>query len=614
MTRKPNFWKFILGVAALAAFFIGTLAVTRAPRTNAAKASESPRTSLSRTGKAGLSNLAIPTAAPNPAAVTDAFELDGNATEDASPLDDWATLDAGGGSAIAKTVGTAPSQVAIADPQGDTIFTTGGSKDDLDIPSWRNSSGNVPPKDEITNAYAALYNVSGESILVFGADRFAQSGASQIGFWFFQNDVHPDTATGLFSGVHQNGDVLILSDFTVGGSITTIRVFAWHSPGGSINGTLDQIGVGADCHSGASPNFCGEVNQVATASPWAYTPKSGPSGTFPIGAFYEGGVNLTALGIGQNVCFAAFLAETRSSPSVDATLKDFVSGSFPQKPTVSGTGTTLTCSNPTGQISATSNNPNATFSWTGPGGFTATGTPVTVSVAGTYTVIASSQGGCPSDPFDVTVGEDKTAPNADAGPDKLLTCSITSVQLAGSSATTGATPHWVASNGGNIVSGADTFTPTVNAAGTYTLTVTNNVNGCTNIASADVTQDTTPPSLTIEKKSANETANPQSVGLGFVGSAPSGVSFQWQSCVANCGVDASWSDITGATLSTLTFSNFALDTAESITFTIASGNGAGTYNAQLFVVQLRVHGTNTSNGCSANSNAVTVKKALAVDP
>jgi len=68
------------------------------------------------------------------------------------------------------------------------------------------------------------------------------------------------------------------------------------------------------------------------------------------------------------------------------------------------------------------------------------------------------------------------------------------------------------------------------------------------------------------------------------------------------------------TASTLTFSNFNLDTAESISFSIASGNGAGTYNALLQIVNLRVAGTQTSNGCLANSNGVAVKKIAAVDP
>ena len=160
------------------------------------------------------------------------------------------------------------------------------------------------------------------------------------------------------------------------------------------------------------------------------------------------------------------------------------------------------------------------------------------------------------------------------------------------------------------MSGANTTTPTVNAPGTYHLVVTNPANGCFDSDDAVVTSDVTPPTLNVEKKIANE--NAQSVSLGFVGAAPAGVTFQWQSCVANCGVDASWSNLASQTGSTLTFSNFNLDTAESIN--IGSGNGAGTYNALLQIVNLRVAGTQTSNGCPANSNGVAVKKLAAVDP
>ena len=70
-----------------------------------------------------------------PPPVGDIFELDGNAVDDASPLDDWQTLNNGGGSAIATTLDTNGDPVEIADLGGQTIFTTGGSKDDLDIES-----------------------------------------------------------------------------------------------------------------------------------------------------------------------------------------------------------------------------------------------------------------------------------------------------------------------------------------------------------------------------------------------------------------------------------------------------------------------------------------------
>ena len=136
---------------------------------------------------------------------------------------------------------------------------------------------------------------------------------------------------GTFSGAHINGDVLVLSDFTNGGGTPTVRVFEWHSPGGLINGTLDLIGGSLapdDCAiAGDDDPFCATVNDVTTPSPWAFKSKSGVDGSFPPGDFYEGGIDLAALGV-ANECFSNVIFETRSSQSVDATLKDFVAGGF----------------------------------------------------------------------------------------------------------------------------------------------------------------------------------------------------------------------------------------------------------------------------------------------
>ena len=82
----------------------------------------------------------------------------------------------------------------------------------------------------------------------------------------------------------------------------------------------------------------------------------------------------------------------------------------------------------------------------------------------------------------------KALPNANAGADKVLTCSITSVQLNGSSTTNGAAFSWT---GTGIVSNGNTATPTVNKAGNYTLTVT--VAGCTSTDIALVSIDTIRP-------------------------------------------------------------------------------------------------------------------------
>ncbi|MCF8247636.1 MAG: gliding motility-associated C-terminal domain-containing protein [Saprospiraceae bacterium] len=65
-----------------------------------------------------------------------------------------------------------------------------------------------------------------------------------------------------------------------------------------------------------------------------------------------------------------------------------------------------------------------------------------------------------------------------------LTCLVQQTTLQGTSSLTGSTYSWVASQGGVIVGPANTANVNVNAAGTYTLTVTRN--GCTSTASVQV--------------------------------------------------------------------------------------------------------------------------------
>ena len=121
-----------------------------------------------------------------------------------------------------------------------------------------------------------------------------------------------------FTGTHSDGDILLVSDFTIGGSVGTIAVYKWvgnDATGGLVNVT--SLG---------NPNTFAIVNGGPIPTPWAFLNKSGE--TQPAhGEFLEEGVDLTALGL--QGCFSAFLAETRSSQSPTATLSDFVTGNFP---------------------------------------------------------------------------------------------------------------------------------------------------------------------------------------------------------------------------------------------------------------------------------------------
>ncbi|MFM2206848.1 MAG: hypothetical protein RL213_823, partial [Bacteroidota bacterium] len=87
---------------------------------------------------------------------------------------------------------------------------------------------------------------------------------------------------------------------------------------------------------------------------------------------------------------------------------------------------------------------------------------------------------------------------SNAGSDKQITCASSTVALSGSSATPNPTIVWtvVPGSGGNIVSGGNTFTPTVNASGKYVMAVSNIlIAPCTATDTMEVTLNQTTPSV-----------------------------------------------------------------------------------------------------------------------
>ena len=255
------------------------------------------------------------------------FELDDNATDDsgAGAPEDWNTVDFTANDAVFK-------HDSFDAPNVDDSFT--GSKDIDDVSDWCWEHGNVPDKDDIENAYAAIRHDGTDTYLYLGADRFATNGDSQLGFWLLKSGVAPGNTQGdcptnafEFTGTHHDGDILVLSDFTNGGDDATITVYQW------LNGALVQaLPPGGDCDD-ANPAVnepsCATVNDADAPSPWPYTPKDqqGTEDVFGIGAFFEAGVNLSAY-FDQIGCFTSFLAETRSSQEVGADLKDLVFANF----------------------------------------------------------------------------------------------------------------------------------------------------------------------------------------------------------------------------------------------------------------------------------------------
>jgi len=158
-------------------------------------------------------------------------------------------------------------------------------------------------------------------------------------------------------------------------------------------------------------------------------------------------------------------------------------------PTASATAETLTCADTMAQITTTTNANPATFAWSGPGGFMSTVQNPTVNTAGTYTVaITNGANGC-TNTATVAVAQNTTPPTAGIAQPENLNCLITSIQLNGTPSSQGPNfdYQWTTPDG-NIVEGDTSLTPTVDAAGTYNLLVTNTSTGCTATANAVVVQ------------------------------------------------------------------------------------------------------------------------------
>ncbi len=161
-------------------------------------------------------------------------------------------------------------------------------------------------------------------------------------------------------------------------------------------------------------------------------------------------------------------------------------------PTAEADGGTITCAASSVTLSGNSPTGGVTYSWTGPNSFSSNEQNPSVAETGTYTLAVTGPNGCTSTDAAV-VNQNTTAPTANAGAGAALNCNASSVVLNGAASSNGSqfSYEWTTTNG-NIVSGANTLTPTVDAAGDYNLIVTNNNNGC---ESTDTTQVTQSPAV-----------------------------------------------------------------------------------------------------------------------
>jgi gliding motility-associated-like protein len=207
---------------------------------------------------------------------------------------------------------------------------------------------------------------------------------------------------------------------------------------------------------------------------------------------------------------------------------------------------TLTCTTTSILLTASG---NGSYNWTQAGTSLGTGGTLSITTPGTYTLTVTATNGCTAT-SSVVISQNIQNPTATISNNpntNTLTCSTTSIAL---TANGGGTYSW--SNGTTNLGTSATLN--VTNPGVYTVTVTG-ANGCTNSASATITQDIVAPTAGITNNTNTTvlTCSQTSISLTATG----GVSYAWSNGTSVVGSSA----------------NLSVSTPGTYTITVTGANG-----------------------------------------
>ncbi|MBS1651394.1 MAG: gliding motility-associated C-terminal domain-containing protein [Bacteroidetes bacterium] len=213
-----------------------------------------------------------------------------------------------------------------------------------------------------------------------------------------------------------------------------------------------------------------------------------------------------------------------------------------------------------------------TYTWSGPGVVSGGNSAnPTVNAGGTYVMnVTSTSNGC-TNSTSYVVAPSNTTVNATASTGGSVTCNNNTITLSAGPASMSYT--WVAPSGASILSGNNSSSAIGQNSGTYTVTVFNPSNGCTQKATVSANINLTAPTATASSSGVINCTN-TAINLNV---NPSGLQYNWSA--GGGGVITS-----GATNQS------------------ATGSGNGTYSVVV---------TNPVNGCSVTKTvAVTVNTTV----
>lgn len=126
-----------------------------------------------------------------------------------------------------------------------------------------------------------------------------------------------------------------------------------------------------------------------------------------------------------------------------------------------------------------------------------------------------------------------TAPTVDAGVDTTINCNNAQITLTGEADSGDDISYEWSTDDGNIVEGASTLTPLIDAAGIYTLTASNADNGCEASASMEVTADFNTPNIEIADADTLGCYNTTVIINALASDTGDGLVYEWTTIAGN---------------------------------------------------------------------------------
>ncbi len=361
------------------------------------------------------------------------------------------------------TIGAVPtanaSAVSATLCEGDDIELTGNTVGGANY-SWTGPNGFTSTSEDPTITNAVSGDAGTYSLVITSGG--CSSASDDVTITVNNN---PNANAGVVSNTVCAGDDIELTSNTVGGA-----TYSWTGPNGFTSSNEDPTISGAT---------------------------TGADGTYSLTITNNGCISAT-----DNVSVTVNASPTANAGVTNATI---CSGD-----NIELTGNTIG---------------GATYSWTGPNGFTSSNedptiSGATVAASGTYSLTITDNG-CSSivDNVSVTVNAN---PSANAGVVNNTICTGQNIQLTGNTVS-GASYSWTGPNGFTSSNEDPTITgATTAASGTYSLTITNN--GCTSVTdNVSVTVNPTPTA----NAGAVSTTICEGDNIELTGNTISGATYSW---------------------------------------------------------------------------------------